>query len=248
MSPTLFLNLKPPFIFLLCALMHLSNQLLSPPVFELWIFLFSPSPYTCVVFVIGIVYAATVRGRGQYESESSSLANSIRVMSSMSPHQLLFIFLPSLVFGDSIMMNIHHFRRTFFSSCLVAGPGAVAAAFIIASTSKYLLLYQWSWEYCLVFGACLCTTDSVAVASVLKDAGAAPSLTTFLIQNALINDGTALVLFNFFLNGKPVLVPHYTDIRANIQRTQCQNMLMPHVISCFARSSQKQGQHFDRKR
>ena len=147
------------------------------------------------------MYAVTIRGRGHYESEESSLSSSIQILSAMSPHQMLFIFLPSLVFGDSISMNIHHFRRTFFSSVLVAGPGAVLAAFILASCAKYLFYYNWSWEFCLVFGACLCTTDSVAVASVLKDTGAAPSLATFLIQNALINDGTALVIFNLFLNG-----------------------------------------------
>ena len=49
-------------------------------------------------------------------------------------------------------------------------------------------------------GACLCSTDSVAVVSVLKDLGAQPSLTVFLIQSALMSEGTALVLFNLFLN------------------------------------------------
>ena len=97
-------------------------------------------------------------------------------------------------------MNVHHLRRTFTSSLLVALPGAVLSTFLLAACCKTLLLYDWSWELCYLIGAILCTTDSVAVVSVLKDKGAAPSLSVFLIQAALLNDGTALILFQIFLN------------------------------------------------
>ena len=153
--------------------------------------------YTVVLFFVGVAYAMCSRGEGL----DNVFVNSIQIWSNINPHLILFIFLPALLFGDSLSMNFHHLKRTFLSSVLMAGPGAFISAGLIAVVGKYMLPeYNWSWNVCFIFGACLCSTDSVAVVSVLKDLKAQPSLTVFLVQSALMSEGTSLVLFNLFLN------------------------------------------------
>jgi NhaP-type Na+/H+ or K+/H+ antiporter len=41
-------------------------------------------------------------------------------------------------------------------------------------------------------------TDPVAVVSILKSAGASPKLTTLIIGESLMNDGTAMIFFSLF--------------------------------------------------
>ena len=127
--------------------------------------------YTVVLFLVGIIYAVCVRG----ESDNT-FVNSVKIWSSINPHLILFIFLPPLLFGDSLSMNFHHLKRTFFSSALMAGPGSFITAGLIALVGRGMFPeYEWSWSMCFIFGACLCSTDSVAVVSVLKDLRAQPS-------------------------------------------------------------------------
>ena len=50
----------------------------------------------------------------------------------------------------------------------------------------------------MVFGAITAATDPVAVVAILKEAGASPNLTMIIVGESLMNDGTAMVLFELF--------------------------------------------------
>ena len=53
-------------------------------------------------------------------------------------------------------------KEAFLSALLLAFPGAIFGAFLVAVLVKYCLAYyQWSWDLCFVFGAILCATDPV---------------------------------------------------------------------------------------
>lgn len=52
----------------------------------------------------------------------------------------------------------------------------------------------------MVFGAVSSATDTVAVVSVLKSAGASPKLTMAIISESLLNDGVAFVMFTLFFD------------------------------------------------
>ena len=150
-------------------------------------------PYTVVVFVFGILL-----GLGVEYSDFGVLGESVDMWSLISPHLLLYIFLPALVFGDAMNLNIHHLSITFSSSVLMAGPGSVVGTLLLGACAKVMLPYDWSWNLCFTFGAILCATDTVAVVALLKQANAAPRLTMVVEQESLYNDGAALVLFNLF--------------------------------------------------
>ena len=64
----------------------------------------------------------------------------------------------------------------------------------------YLLPEQYNWpiHLCLAFGAIMSATDPVAVVSILNSLGASSKLTMQITGESLLNDGTAVVLFNLF--------------------------------------------------
>ena len=72
---------------------------------------------------------------------------------------------------------------------------------LTAVAGKYCLPYQsedptsfgwWAW---VVLGAILASTDPIAVASVLKTAGASPRLVMHISGESLMNDGSSYVFF-----------------------------------------------------
>ena len=88
-----------------------------------------------------------------------------------------------------------------------------------------MLPYNWSWQLCYTFGSILCATDPVAVVALLKEVGAGmkplfliqsisiylklgPRFTMLIIQEALLNDGAALVLFNLFFDSLRIISQH----------------------------------------
>lgn len=53
----------------------------------------------------------------------------------VAPSLLLFVFLPALLFGDAMELNIRHFRLTCSSAALLAGPGSIVFTFLFAGNN-----------------------------------------------------------------------------------------------------------------
>mmetsp|Transcript_6728 Transcript_6728/g.14764 ORF Transcript_6728/g.14764 Transcript_6728/m.14764 type:complete len:857 (+) Transcript_6728:153-2723(+) len=149
-------------------------------------------PYTVVVFAVG----AGLSYLFQFLPDENVLKESVGMWNNMEPELLLFMFLPALLFGEAMSLNFHHVRGAIVPAALLAGPGALYGAFAMAAMAKFVLPYNWDWTLCLIFGVILCATDPVAVVALLKSAGASNKLTYLIIGEALMNDGTALVLYN----------------------------------------------------
>eukprot|EP01041_Mallomonas_annulata_P008243 gene8243-16953_t len=157
-------------------------------------------PYAVVIFICGILLAY-----GAEKSNFYILGDSISQWTHVEPELLLFVFLPALIFGDAMSLNIHHMKQTFWSAILMGVPGSLIGTFILAGFSFAVLPYGWSWGLCLVFGAILSATDTVAVFALLKQADASPRLTILVVQESLYNDGAALVLFDLFYTRLSIL-------------------------------------------
>lgn len=80
---------------------------------------------------------------------------------SINPELILFIFLPALLFGDSMSLNYHQLKSTIGASCILAGPGALFGALLMGVIAKFCLPYNWSWSLSLILGVILCPTDPV---------------------------------------------------------------------------------------
>lgn len=76
-------------------------------------------PYTVVVFIVGLLCSIV----DQY-TEWYTLGLSLHLWQSFPPELILFIFLPALLFGESMTLNPHHANGAAASSILMAGTTA----------------------------------------------------------------------------------------------------------------------------
>lgn len=65
------------------------------------------------------------------------MGRSIQVWENINAELLLFVFLPPLVFGESMNLNWHHVKGGLLQSIILAGPGVLVGAALV----KYLYLY-----------------------------------------------------------------------------------------------------------
>lgn len=151
-------------------------------------------PYTVIVFLLGVVCSIFNRF-----TDLTVIGESLLLWVRIPPSLILFVFLPPLLFGDCMNLNPHHVNGSFVSALLLAGPGALIGMYLTAVLVLYCFPYGWNWNLCCLFGAILCATDPVAVIALLSQVNVSPQLTMLITGEALLNDGSALVLFNMYL-------------------------------------------------
>ena len=112
----------------------------------------------------------------------------------LTPELILALFVPPLVFEAAFHLNLAELRQDLPIIVLLTVPGVILTTLIIggmigASTTLSL-------PAAFVFGALISATDPVAVVALFKTLGAPRRLTALVESESLLNDGTALVLFN----------------------------------------------------
>ena len=152
-------------------------------------------PYTPMLLVIGLVWGYLIDYLGL-------LGDSAKEWSTIDPHAILIIFIPALIYESALGTDFHMFRREIGSILLLAVPGVLVSTIITAIAVLFVLQYDgiFSWAEAAVLGAILSATDPVAVVALLKELGASKRLSTLIEGESLINDGTAMVVFEVFLS------------------------------------------------
>jgi CPA1 family monovalent cation:H+ antiporter len=103
------------------------------------------------------------------------------------------IFLPPLVFEAALQLPWGAFRRELPVTLLLAFPGVMIAAGLVACGVHWLL--GWSWMGAALFGTLIAATDPVSVIAAFKELKAPPRLSLVVEAESLLNDGTAAVGF-----------------------------------------------------
>jgi CPA1 family monovalent cation:H+ antiporter len=135
-------------------------------------------PYSVTLVVLGLV-AGALLPRGTIE---------------VTPELVLLVLVPGLVFEAALRLDLEHLRRTFGWIVLLAAPGVVISALIVALVLRGAT--GLPFELGLVVGAMVAATDPVAVIATFRRLGVPPRLATLVEGESLANDGTALVLFS----------------------------------------------------
>jgi CPA1 family monovalent cation:H+ antiporter len=135
-------------------------------------------PYTVTLVVVGLV-AATALPRGEL---------------SVDPEIVLLVLVPGLVFEAALGLDLGELRRTFGGVALLAVPGVLLSAAIVALVLA--VATGLPLELGFVVGAIVAATDPVAVVSTFRRLGSPRALTTLVEGESLFNDGTALVVFS----------------------------------------------------
>ncbi|MHB1131528.1 MAG: Na+/H+ antiporter [Chloroflexota bacterium] len=137
-------------------------------------------PYTVALVVTGLVL--TVNKSLYFE---------------MTPSLIMALLVPPLVFHAAFHISFADLRRDLPGIALLAVPGvivttAIVGGFVAGTTQLGLPL-------ALVFGALIAATDPVAVVAVFRTLGVPKRLGVLVEGESLLNDGTAIVLFNLVL-------------------------------------------------
>jgi Na+:H+ antiporter len=112
----------------------------------------------------------------------------------VTPELVLLVLVPGLVFEAALRLDLEHLRRTFGWIVLLAAPGVVISALIVALVLRAAT--GLPFELGMVVGVMVAATDPVAVIATFRRLGVPPRLATLVEGESLANDGTALVLFS----------------------------------------------------
>eukprot|EP01083_Nonionella_stella_P016264 45468_1 len=149
-----------------------------------------PVPYTVILLVIG-VFCGVVGWANWW----GPIGDAVLEVKTMSPHLLLGVFIPPLLFESAFGTDYHVIRCEFVQALLLAGPGVIINTLLTALFVVYAFPYEWSWAEGITFGSIISATDPVAVVALLRDLGASKRLATLIEAESLLNDGSAFVLF-----------------------------------------------------
>lgn len=134
-------------------------------------------PYSVALVLAGLAIAIFVPGK--------------RI--EVTPELILAVLIPGLVFEASYKIDIAELRRTFGFVAILAAPGVLITAAVVAIVVP--LFTDLDTPQAFVLGAIISATDPVAVVALFKRVGAPSRLATLVDAESLLNDGTGVVLF-----------------------------------------------------
>ncbi|MGD2252658.1 MAG: Na+/H+ antiporter [Anaerolineales bacterium] len=112
----------------------------------------------------------------------------------ITPELILSLLVPPLVFEAAFYLNLDELRRNLGTIALMAVPGVILNMILVGA------VVTWgaglSLPMALVFGSLIAATDPVAVVAIFRKIGAPSRLAVLLEGESLLNDGTAIVIFN----------------------------------------------------
>ncbi len=116
-----------------------------------------------------------------------------------SPSVVFFIFLPTLIFESAYHLNYRTFRGVIPEVIALSTLGLTISIIGIGSILHYLVGLPWSVS--LLFGSLISATDPVAILAIFKEMRIPKRLSTIVDGESLMNDGTALIIFQILLAG-----------------------------------------------
>jgi CPA1 family monovalent cation:H+ antiporter len=137
-------------------------------------------PYTVALVLAGLILSFTPRAEGEVD-----------------PDLIMSLLVPPLVFEAALHLSLTELRRNISTLILMAVPGVILTMLLVGVAVS--VGAGVSWPMALLFGALIAATDPVAVIGIFRKLGAPKRLTILLEGESLLNDGTAIVLFQVAL-------------------------------------------------
>ncbi len=111
----------------------------------------------------------------------------------VSPQLAVTLLLPGLLFEAAYRLDASELRRTFGGVALLAVPGVVVCATVVAIVLH--LATGLPLDQSFVVGAMVSATDPVAVVATMRQVRAPRQLVTLIDAESLFNDGTAVLVY-----------------------------------------------------
>jgi len=116
-----------------------------------------------------------------------------RVGFGITEELVLAVLLPGLIFEAAYQTDLSSFRRAFGGIALLAVPGVLITAAIVAIVLQWTVQLPFGLGF--VVGAMVAATDPAAIVSTFKRLRSPKRLAALVEGESLLNDGTALVIF-----------------------------------------------------
>jgi len=117
----------------------------------------------------------------------------------LTPDVILILFLPALIFEGSIKLRWRELRRDSVPLLLLANAGVLLAALVTGCLVR--LTVGLPMLTAMVFGAIISATDPISVLALFRALAIDKRLSIIIEGESLLNDGTAVVLFQILLGG-----------------------------------------------
>jgi len=137
-------------------------------------------PYTAALVIVGLVL--TLRSPLKFE---------------LTPELILGLFVPPLIFEAAFHLNFTELRRNLTSILTFAVPGVILTTCIVGG--MLALSGIVNLQLAFLFGALISATDPLAVVATFRKLGIPNRLSVLVEGESLLNDGTAIVMFNIML-------------------------------------------------
>lgn len=116
----------------------------------------------------------------------------------LSPDVILILFLPALVFEGGVKLDLRELLQNFVPLLLLANAGVLTAAFVAGYLVHWLIGVPLL--IALVFGSVISATDPISVLAIFRDLRVDKRLSLIIEAESLLNDGTAVVLFEILVS------------------------------------------------
>ena len=154
-------------------------------------------PLTIGLMIITIVFTIVVVVIGQFDD--TLLLREKEFISKIDfKTVLLDIMLSFLLFAGALHTNFDQLKVQRWPVFIFATLGVLMSTFLVGIIMFYtlgLIGIPVNFIYCLLFGALISPTDTIAVLGILKKAGAPKKLETKIVGESLFNDGVGVVVF-----------------------------------------------------
>lgn len=147
-----------------------------------------PIPYTVFLVILGVLLGSIARSWPQLAQLQEF---------QLTPELVLFLFLPALIFESAFNLDARQMVKDLASILSLAIPALLISTAIIGVGLWWII--GLDILLALLFGALISATDPVAVVALFKELGAPQRLTVLVEGESLLNDATAIVVFNIIL-------------------------------------------------
>lgn len=126
---------------------------------------FKQIPYVVYVFVLGFIIGISSDSLNS-DTKPNIINDATIIFDNFPPELLIYLFLPILIYGEVVNLNVHHFESTLPQGLILAGPCAIFGTLIMAAMLNngfFPYPVDWSENSTYLFCSTLAATGMIII-------------------------------------------------------------------------------------